>query len=113
MRRGEAYYLPVPREKEKIKDFLLPVKELFEKSKAQKIGHNIKYDILVLRKYNIRVAQPYFDTMLAHYILEPDMRRRSMDVLSELYLDYKPVPIEDLLGKKGKNQKTMLDWGPQ
>ncbi len=109
MRRGEAYYLPVPREKEKIKDFLLPFKELFEKSKAQKIGHNIKYDILVLRKYNIRVAQPYFDTMLAHYILEPDMRRRSMDVLSELYLDYKPVPIEDLLGKKGKNQKTMLD----
>ena len=109
MRRGEAFYLPVPRETEKIAEFLKPFKKLFEESPAEKIGHNVKYDILVLRKYDIRVGQPYFDTMLAHYILEPDMRRRSMDVLAELYLGYTPVPIEQLLGKKGKNQKTMLD----
>jgi DNA polymerase-1 len=109
MRRGEAFYVPVPADPEKIADFVKPFKKLFEESKAEKVGHNIKYDILVLRKYGIRVAQPYFDTMLAHYILEPDMRRRSMDALSELYLGYTPVSIETILGKKGKGQKTMLE----
>ncbi len=109
VKMGEAYYVPAPEDQKECIEFLAQFKSVFETVGPQKIGHNIKYDILVLRKYDIRVAGPYFDTMIAHYLLEPDMRRRGMDALSEIYLNYSPVSIETLIGKKGKGQKTMRD----
>ncbi|MFD2246880.1 DNA polymerase I [Pontibacter ruber] len=110
---GEAYYVPVPpddrQEAQRIIDEFRPV---LEHEGIAKIGQNIKYDILVLKNYNLEIAGPVFDTMLAHYLLEPEMRH-NMDVLSETYLNYHPVPITDLIGPKGKNQKTMGDLAPE
>lgn len=112
-RPGEAYYVPVPhhdlQEAQRIVDEFRP---LLENPNISKVGQNIKYDILVLKKYNVDVQGPIFDTMLAHYLLEPEMRH-NMDVLAETYLNYSPVPITDLLGPKGKNQKTMADLAPE
>ena len=77
-----------------------------ENEKIEKIGQNIKFDTVVLRKYQIKVQGPIFDTMIAHYLLNPELRH-NMDYLSETYLKYKPVSIEELIGAKGKNQLTM------
>jgi len=82
------------------------LKPLFEDRNIMKIGHNLKFDIQVLGNYGIRVKGKLFDTMIAHYLLEPDMRHK-MDYLAETYLKYKPIPIESLIGEKGKGQKTM------
>ncbi len=105
---GEAYYVPVPgnrKQADKIVGLLRPV---LEDKKIRKIGQNIKYDILVLKNYGIEVGGDLFDTMLAHYLFEPD-KRHNMDVLAETYLNYKPVPIETLIGKKGVKQGNMRD----
>ncbi|OKL40939.1 DNA polymerase I [Pontibacter flavimaris] len=112
-RPGEAYYVPVPPDDVKeaqsiIDDF----RTVLENPNISKIGQNIKYDILVLKKYKVEVQGPIFDTMLAHYLLEPEMRH-NMDVLAETYLNYSPVPITDLIGLRGKNQKTMADLEPE
>jgi len=106
---GEAYYVPVPQDEtaQALVDEFCP----FFESNIVKIGQNIKYDLLILKNYNVRVNGPFFDTMLAHYLIEPDMRH-NMDVLAETYLHYTPVPITDLIGPKGKNQKTMADLPP-
>ncbi len=109
---GEAFYVPVPTDMDKAKEVLQFFKPVLENSKIEKVGHNIKYDILALRKYEIEVDGPVYDTMLAHYVVEPETRH-SMDILSEQYLNYKPVPITDLLGPKGKNQKNMQDLAPE
>jgi DNA polymerase I len=102
---GKAYYLPVSEEKpavlEEIKLFL----PFFEGNKL-KIAHNAKFDIEVLGQYGVKINSPVFDTMLAHYVIEPDMRHK-MDILSENYLNYKPIGIEELIGKKGKNQLSL------
>ena len=74
----------------------------------EKIGQNLKYDIKVLAKYNIEVKGKFFDTMLAHYLINPDMRH-NMDVLAETYLNYTPISITELIGKKGKNQLSMRE----
>ncbi|QCR24162.1 DNA polymerase I [Pontibacter sp. SGAir0037] len=112
-RPGEAYYIPVPHDNEE-EAFRITAefKEVLENATIAKIGQNIKYDILVLKNYNIEVQGPIFDTMLAHYLLEPEMRH-NMDVLAETYLNYSPVPITDLIGPKGKSQKTMADLKPE
>ncbi len=99
---GKGYYVPTKENTQEIVDFFKP---FFTSSKIVKVGQNLKYDIKVLRNYNIIVEGPIFDTMIAHYLLNPDMRH-NMDVLSETYLNYKPVSIESLIGKKGKNQLT-------
>ena len=106
---GEAYYVPVPQDEtaQALVDEFCP----FFESDILKIGQNIKYDLLILKNYQVRVNGPFFDTMLAHYLIEPDMRH-NMDVLAETYLHYSPVPITDLIGPKGKNQKTMADLPP-
>ena len=106
---GEAYYVPVPQDEtaQALVDEFCP----FFEGDILKIGQNIKYDLLILKNYNVRVNGPFFDTMLAHYLIEPDMRH-NMDVLAETYLHYTPVPITDLIGPKGKNQKTMADLDP-
>ena len=83
-----------------------PFKAFFEDSGIEKIGHNLKYDLKVLRNYGVTVKAPYFDTMVAHYLVNPDMRH-NMDILAETYLNYSPQPITDLIGKKGKSQGIM------
>jgi len=108
---GEAYYVPVPPTDAEAAQAIVDEFCPFFESGIVKIGQNIKYDLLILKNYNVRVNGPFFDTMLAHYLIEPDMRH-NMDVLAETYLHYTPVPITDLIGLKGKNQKTMADLEP-
>ncbi|NEM96513.1 DNA polymerase I [Pontibacter burrus] len=112
-RPGEAYYIPVPpNDREETLRIVNLYKNVLENPAIQKIGQNIKYDIIVLKNYGVEVQGPLFDTMLAHYLLEPEMRH-NMDVLSETYLNYTPIPITDLIGPKGKNQKNMSDLSPE
>jgi DNA polymerase I len=107
-RAGEAFYVPVPADQEETQKILQVFKPFFEHEGIVKIGQNIKYDILVLKNYGIQVKGPLFDTMIAHYLLEPDMRH-NMDVLAQTYLNYRPVSIEELIGKKGVSQGNMRD----
>jgi len=88
---GKAYYMPVPDSKEETIAMLKPFAAIFASDKV-KIAHNAKFDMHVLANYNIEISTPIFDTMLAHYVIEPDMRHK-MDILSENYLNYKPIPI--------------------
>lgn len=106
--KGTAFYVPVPENQEEAKTFVQQFKPFFEAENIEKIGQNLKYDIKVLKQYDIQIQGPMFDTMIAHYLINPDMRH-NMDVLAETYLRYTPQPIEDFIGKKGKNQKTMRD----
>ncbi len=107
---GKAYYLLTPEGQEE--EILAQFRPFFENEAIEKVGHNLKYDISVLKNYGLEVKGPLFDTMLAHYLLQPDMRH-NMDVLAETYLQYQPVSIESLIGKKGKNQKSMRDIEPR
>ncbi|NQU35451.1 MAG: DNA polymerase I [Bacteroidetes bacterium] len=102
----EAWYIPVSENYHEAQEIAQVFKPLFESKDIIKTGQNIKFDINILSWYDIQVAGPFFDTMIAHYLLQPDMRH-NMDVLSETYLKYKPVSIEELIGKKGRNQLTM------
>ena len=106
--KGKGFYIPFPENREETQLLLEEIRPFFEDESIQKIGQNLKYDIKVLAKYNISVKGKLFDTMLAHYLINPDMRH-NMDVLSETYLNYTPVSITELIGKKGKNQLNMRD----
>ncbi|MFW2135862.1 DNA polymerase I [Chryseobacterium sp. TY4] len=103
---GLAYYIPIPEDQEKAQEIVEIFRPFFEDEKVLKIAHNLKYDFKVLKNYNIEVKGPMYDTMIAHYLLNPD-GRHGMDYLSEMYLNYTPIPIEILIGKKGKNQLTL------
>ncbi|OSY88762.1 DNA polymerase I [Tenacibaculum holothuriorum] len=103
---GKGYYVSFPENQEETQAIIEEFRPFFENSTIEKIGHNLKYDIKVLSNYNISVKGKLFDTMIAHYLINPDMRH-GMDVLSETYLNYQPVPITELIGKKGKNQLSM------
>ncbi|PWJ58988.1 DNA polymerase I [Dyadobacter jejuensis] len=107
-RPTEAFYVPIPADPEQTKRILEVFKPVWENENIGKIGQNIKYDILVLKNYQIEVKGPLFDTMLAHYLLEPD-KRHGMDILAETYLRYTPVSITELIGKKGVKQGNMRD----
>ena len=102
----EAWYVPVPESIEEAWPVLSYFTDALQSQQSMKIGQNIKFDVLVLRKYDIRVAGPLFDTMVAHYLLNPELRH-GMDYMAETCLQYKPIPIESLLGAKGKNQLSM------
>lgn len=106
--KGKGFYIPVPENFEEAKALAQKFLPFFENESIEKIGQNIKYDLKVLSKYDIVVKGPIFDTMLAHYLINPDMRH-NMDVLSETYLKYSPKSIETLIGKKGKGQLSMRD----
>ena len=109
---GEAYYVPVPPADEAAAQALVDeFCPFFEAEHILKIGQNIKYDLTILKHYKVQIRGPLFDTMLAHYLLEPDMRH-NMDLLAETYLHYSPVSIIELIGPKGKKQKTMADLPP-
>jgi DNA polymerase I len=105
---GEAFYVPCPADQERTKEILAHFDALFADKKKIWIGQNTKYDLLVLKWYGVEIKGGLFDTMLAHYVIEPD-GKRSMDVLSERFLGYEPVHIEELIGKKGKTQGNMRD----
>ena len=106
--KGKGYYVPIPERCRGCTGFGKVQSLFFDHEKIEKIGQNLKYDIKVLQNYNMEVKGPLFDTMIAHYLINPDMRH-NMEVLSETYLHYTPIPIEDLIGKKGKNQGSMRD----
>ncbi|WP_273272593.1 DNA polymerase I [Maribacter polysiphoniae] len=105
---GKGFYIPFPDNRDEAQEQIEQLRPFFEAEDIEKIGQNLKYDIKVLHKYNIQVKGKCFDTMLAHYLINPDMRH-NMDVLSETYLNYTPVSITELIGKKGKNQLSMRD----
>ena len=106
--KGIGYYLPVKNNKSVHENSFEILRPFFESTEIIKVGHNIKFDIQVLHKYNIKVLSPIYDTMVAHYLINPDMRH-NLDTLSESYLNYSPISIESLIGKKGKNQISMRD----
>ncbi|RYY61611.1 MAG: DNA polymerase I [Chitinophagaceae bacterium] len=112
VRPGEAFFVPVPADRSATDAILSRFRDLFLRNDKIWIGQNTKYDLLVLKWYGIEVTGELFDTMLAHYVIEPD-GKRSMDILSSKFLGYEPVPIEELIGKKGKSQGTMRDVEPE
>lgn len=105
---GEAYYIPMPKDQAECKRKLFFFKNVLENPEIGKIGQNIKYDMTMMKWYGIELQGPLYDTMITHYLVEPDLRHK-LDYLTESYLDYKMVPIEDLIGKGGKNQLSMRD----
>ena len=105
---GKGYYVSFPKDQTETKTILEEFRCFFENTSIEKIGHNLKYDIKVLSNYGMPVKGPLFDTMIAHYLINPDMRH-GMDILAETYLNYQPVSITKLIGKKGKNQLSMRD----
>lgn len=108
----EAYYVAVPNDFELARQIVEEFRPFFESNQILKIAHNIKYDAKVISRYGIEVQLPAFDTMVAHYLINADSKQ-SMDFLSEYYLNYQPVSIEALIGKKGKGQKSMADLAPE
>ncbi|HBG86337.1 MAG TPA: DNA polymerase I [Marinilabiliaceae bacterium] len=104
----EAFYVPVPPDLEQAQRLLSQFKAIFENDAILKIGQNIKFDALMLRQYGVVLKGPFFDTMVAHHLVQPGLRH-NMDYLAEVYLKYKPLPIESLIGGKGKNQGNMRD----
>lgn len=107
-REGEAFYVPVPADRAEAQVIVEDFREILENEKIEKIAQNLKYDMLILQNYGVEVRGPLYDTMLAHYLIEPD-KRHNMDALANAYLNYEPVAIEALIGKKGPKQLTMRD----
>src|SRR5690606_27822976 len=105
---GTGYYIPCPADQAATQKIVDKFKPLFADNSKTWIGQNIKYDMLVFKWYGVEITGKLFDTMLAHYVIEPD-GKRSMDLLSAKYLGYDPIPIEELIGKKGKGQGNMRD----
>lgn len=109
---NQAFYVPVPANREEAQKIVDLFKPVFENEKTVKVGQNIKYDMLVLGNYGVEVRGPLFDTMIAHYVLQPELRH-GMDYLAEIYLKYETIKIEELIGAKGKNQGNMRDLAPE
>ena len=111
IKEGEAFYIPMPPDKEATMERLEMLREIFENSGSEKVGQNMKYDITILGNYGIEVRGKLFDTMIAHYVLQPELYH-GMDYLAEIYLGYDTIKIEELIGEKGRNQKNMRDISP-
>ena len=109
---NEAYYIPIPAEKSEALKIVNKFKKVYEAENILKIGQNIKYDIIILANYGIEVRGEIFDTMIAHYILQPELRH-NMDYLAEIYLGYKTIHIDELIGARGKKQGNMRDLKPE
>ena len=108
----EAFYVPVPTDRDEAQKIVNIFKPLYENEDILKIGQNMKYDIEVLRNYGIEVRGKMFDTMIAHYLIQPELRH-NMDYMAEIYLDYQTIHIEELIGPKGRGQKNMRDLTPE
>ena len=111
VKEREAFYVPVPSEREEAEKVVAIFKPIYENERILKVGQNIKYDIEVLRHYGVEVRGRLFDTMIAHYLLQPELRH-NMDYMAEVYLNYKTIHIEELIGPKGKQQANMRDLPP-
>jgi DNA polymerase I len=107
-KKSEAYYVPIPADRSQALEILEEFRPIFQNENVLKIAQNLKYDVSVLKNYGIELKGKMYDTMLAHYIIEPE-QRHGMDYLAGIYLNYEPVSIEELIGKKGKNQGNMRD----
>jgi DNA polymerase-1 len=107
-RKGEAFYVPVPADQAQAQAIVDEFRPVLENENIEKIAQNIKYDLMVLQRYGLTVKGKLYDTMLAHYLIEPE-KRHNMDILAEDYLNYTPVSIEELIGKKGAKQGNMRD----
>ena len=110
--KNQAFYVPVPADRQEAEKIVNEFKEVLENPKTLKVGQNIKYDMTVLSNYGVEVQGPMFDTMIAHYVLQPELRH-NMDYLAEIYLHYQTIHIEELIGSKGKNQGNMRDLSPE
>ena len=108
---GKAFYVAIPAEREKAERIVNIFKPLYESTQILKIGQNIKYDMEVLMNYGVRLAAPMFDTMIAHYVLQPE-QKHNMDILAETLLGYQTIHIDELIGPKGKSQKNMRSLSP-
>ena len=108
---NQAFYVPVPKEREEAQKIVDKFKPVFENEKSIKVGQNIKYDMIVLGNYGVSIKGQMFDTMIAHYVLQPELHH-GMDYLAEVYLKYDTIKIEELIGAKGKNQRNMRDLSP-
>lgn len=108
----QAYYVPIPADQQEAQELVNFFKPVLENPQIKKVGQNIKYDILVLSNYGVRVAGKLFDTMVAHYLLQPESRH-GLNSMAEVYLNYSPIPIESLIGKKGATQGSMRDLSPE
>lgn len=108
----KAFYVPVPANREEAQTIVNIFKPLYEDPKILKIGQNIKYDLEVLASYGVRLAGPMFDTMIAHYLIQPELRH-NMDYMAEVYLHYRTIHIDELIGPKGKKQLSMRDLAPE
>lgn len=109
---NRAYYVPVPANRDEALKIVNEFRPLYENENSMKVGQNIKYDMIVLQNYGVQVKGKLFDTMLAHYVLQPELRH-NMDYLAEIYLHYQTIHIDELIGAKGKNQKNMRDLPPE
>lgn len=112
VKEGEAYYVPVPADKTSAQHIVDQLKPILEKPSTLKVGQNMKYDIIVLANYGVSVQGKMFDTMIAHYILKPEMHH-NMDLLAEVYLNYQTIHIDELIGPRGKSQLSMRDVAPE
>lgn len=110
-KENQAFYIPVPPNREEAQKIVDKFKPVFENEKSIKVGQNIKYDMIVLANYGINIKGKMFDTMIAHYVLQPELHH-GMDYLAEVYLKYDTIKIEELIGAKGKNQRNMRDLSP-
>lgn len=110
-KENQAFYVPVPANRDEAQKIVNKFKPVFENEKTVKVGQNIKYDMLVLSNYGVEIRGRMFDTMIAHYVLQPELHH-GMDYLAEVYLKYETIKIEELIGPKGKNQKNMRDLLP-
>ena len=108
---NQAFYVPVPTDRSEAQKIVDRFRPVFENREIMKVGQNIKYDMLVLANYGVQLQGPLFDTMVAHYVLQPELRH-NMDYLAEIYLNYQTIHIEELIGPKGKNQGNMRDLPP-
>ena len=107
----EAFYVPIPAEREKALEIVNIFKPIYEDPNITKVGQNLKYDLEVLRNYNVHLQGPLWDTMIAHYLIQPELRH-NMDYMAEVYLNYKTIHIDELIGPKGRNQRSMRDLSP-
>ena len=108
----KAFYVPIPADREKAQEIVEIFRPLYENPFTLKVGQNIKYDLEVLANYGIQLAGPLWDTMIAHYLIQPELRH-NMDFMAEAYLNYKTIHIDELIGPKGKNQKNMRELTPE
>ncbi len=112
VQENEAYYVAIPDNREQAQTFVNIFKPLYENEQIVKVGQNIKYDLEVLRRYGVELKGKMFDTMIAHYLIQPELRH-NMDYMAEVYLNYRTIRIEELIGAKGKKQLSMRDLSPK